>query len=189
MPVESPELIQQLRQASRHMVRELGFMQSTLAATDYPPSAVHALLEIGQGHALTAGDLVTLLGLEKSSVSRLVRKLVDAGEISEQADARDARAKRLQLTAQGRQTLSGIDRFAQAQVAAALAHLSADQQRRASTGIADYARALRAVRLGEAPEPPECWSIARGYRPGVIGRIAEMHARYYADLAGFGQPF
>ncbi|MCO7573437.1 GNAT family N-acetyltransferase [Pseudomonas chlororaphis] len=189
MPVESPELIQQLRQASRQMVRELGFMQSTLAATDYPPSAVHALLEIGQGHALTAGDLVTLLGLEKSSVSRLVRKLVDAGEISEQADARDARAKRLQLTAQGRQTLSGIDRFAQAQVAAALAHLSADQRRRASTGIADYARALRAVRLGEAPEPPECWSIARGYRPGVIGRIAEMHARYYADLAGFGQPF
>lgn len=189
MPVESPELIQQLRQASRQMVRELGFMQSTLAATDYPPSAVHALLEIGQGHALTAGDLVTLLGLEKSSVSRLVRKLVDAGEISEQADARDARAKRLQLTAQGRQTLSGIDRFAQAQVSAALAHLSADQQRRASTGIADYARALRAVRLGEAPEPPECWSIARGYRPGVTGRIAEMHARYYADLAGFGQPF
>ncbi|WP_265533616.1 bifunctional helix-turn-helix transcriptional regulator/GNAT family N-acetyltransferase [Pseudomonas saponiphila] len=189
MPVESSELIQQLRQASRQMVRELGFMQATLAATDYPPSAVHALLEIGQGHAVTGGDLVTLLGLEKSSVSRLVRKLVEAGEISEQADARDARSKRLQLSAQGRRTLAGIERFAQAQVAAALGHLSADQQRRVSTGIADYARALRAARLGEVPEAPEGWSIARGYRPGVIGRIAEMHARYYADLAGFGQPF
>ncbi|RXU67868.1 MarR family transcriptional regulator [Pseudomonas protegens] len=189
MSSPSAGFIPQLRQASRQMVRELGFMHSTLAATDYPPSAVHALLEIGQGNALTASDLVTLLGLEKSSVSRLVRKLVEAGEIGEQADAQDARSKRLHLTAQGRQTLDGIDRFAQAQVAAALAHLSADQQLCASTGIADYARALRAVRLGEAPEPPECWSIAAGYRPGVIGRIAEMHACYYAARAGFGQPF
>lgn len=189
MSSPSAGFIPQLRQASRQMVRELGFMHSTLAATDYSPSAVHALLEIGQGNALTAGDLVTLLGLEKSSVSRLVRKLVEAGEIREQADAQDARSKRLHLTAQGRQTLSGIDRFAQAQVAAALVHLSADQQLCASTGIADYARALRAVRLGEAPEPPACWSIARGYRPGVIGRIAEMHACYYAARAGFGQAF
>ncbi|NBF04042.1 GNAT family N-acetyltransferase [Pseudomonas sp. Fl5BN2] len=185
-------LVPQLRQASRQMVRELGFLQNTLAATDYPPSAVHALLEIGQGNALTASDLVLLLGLEKSSVSRLVRKLVKAGEISEQADAQDARSKRLQLTAQGAQTLGGIDRFAQAQVAAALAQLSGQQQRGAATGIADYARALRAVRLGEVlepPKPPECWSIACGYRPGVIGRIAEMHASYYAARAGFGQPF
>ncbi|MGY5332215.1 bifunctional helix-turn-helix transcriptional regulator/GNAT family N-acetyltransferase [Pseudomonas protegens] len=189
MPSSSASLIPSLRQASRQMVRELGFMQATLAATDYPPSAVHALLEIGQGNALTAGDLVTLLGLEKSSVSRLVRKLVDAGEISEQAHDQDARSKKLQLSARGRQTLAGIDRFAQAQVAAALAHLSPAQQRSACAGIADYARALRAVRLGDVPEPPERCSIARGYRPGVIGRIAEMHARYYADLAGFGQPF
>ncbi|MCU7647166.1 GNAT family N-acetyltransferase [Pseudomonas piscis] len=189
MSSQSASLIPQLRQASRQMVRELGFMQATLAATDYPPSAVHALLEIGQGHALTAGDLVTLLGLEKSSVSRLVRKLVEAGEISELAHEQDARSKKLQLSARGRQTLAGIDHFAQAQVAAALAHLTAEQQRSASAGIADYARALRAVRLGEAPEQLACGTIARGYRPGVIGRIAEMHACYYAARAGFGQPF
>lgn len=160
MSSQSASLIPQLRQASRQMVRELGFMQATLAGTDYPPSAVHALLEIGQGHALTAGDLVTLLGLEKSSVSRLVRKLVEAGEICELAHEQDARSKKLQLSARGRQTLEGIDHFAQAQVAAALAHLTAEQQRSASAGIADYARALRAVRLGEAPEQLACGTIA-----------------------------
>lgn len=189
MSSQSASLIPRLRQASREMVRELGFMQATLAATDYPPSAVHALLEIGQGNALTASDLVTLLGLEKSSVSRLVRKLVEAGELSELAHEQDARSKQLQLTARGRQTLQGIDRFAQSQVAAALGHLSPAQQCNASAGIADYARALRAVRLGQIPEQPECASIACGYRPGVIGRIAEMHASYYATRAGFGQPF
>ena len=34
-------LIQQIRTASRLMVRELGFMNTTLAATHYSPSAVH----------------------------------------------------------------------------------------------------------------------------------------------------
>ncbi|MEO6680028.1 MAG: MarR family transcriptional regulator, partial [Pseudomonas sp.] len=32
------DLINLVRSASRLMVRELGFMQATLAATDYPPS-------------------------------------------------------------------------------------------------------------------------------------------------------
>ncbi len=29
-------------------------------------------------------------------------------------------------------------------------------------------------------------TIHRGYRPGCIGRIAELHARYYHSLVGFG---
>ena len=40
-------LVDAIRAASRQMVRELGFLQTTLAATDYPPSAVHTLIEIG----------------------------------------------------------------------------------------------------------------------------------------------
>lgn len=32
-------------------------------------------------------------------------------------------------------------------------------------------------------------SIQRGYVPGCIGRIAELHARYYHQLVGFGLAF
>nr|WP_315426602.1 GNAT family N-acetyltransferase [uncultured Albidiferax sp.] len=32
-------------------------------------------------------------------------------------------------------------------------------------------------------------SIHSGYAPGCIGRIAELHARYYHPLVGFGLPF
>ena len=31
--------------------------------------------------------------------------------------------------------------------------------------------------------------IRRGYEPGVIGRAAELHGRYYADAWGSGAPF
>ena len=44
--MQNASLINEIRVASRLMVRELGFMNATLAATDYSPSAVHTLLEI-----------------------------------------------------------------------------------------------------------------------------------------------
>ena len=47
MPGLNVALVDEIRSASRQMVRELGFMEATVAATDYPPSAVHAVLEIG----------------------------------------------------------------------------------------------------------------------------------------------
>jgi hypothetical protein len=50
-----------VRNASRRMVRELGFMQPTLAETDLPPSAVHAIIEIGNQGAMTANHLAQVL--------------------------------------------------------------------------------------------------------------------------------
>ena len=32
-------------------------------------------------------------------------------------------------------------------------------------------------------------SVEKGYRPGCIGRICELHARFYSKLVGFGLPF
>ena len=95
-------LIDDIRAASRLMVRELGFMDATVAASDYPPSAVHTILEIGIRGPLTSGELGDFLRLEKSSVSRMVRKLIDCGELRETADELDARSKLLSLTAKGR---------------------------------------------------------------------------------------
>src|SRR5579885_1930822 len=88
-------LIDDIRAASRQMVRELGFMDATVAGSDYPPSAVHTLLEIGLRGPMTAMQLAEFLHLEKSSVSRMVRKLIEAGELKEASDPRDARVKPL----------------------------------------------------------------------------------------------
>ena len=190
--MQTPEvaLVEHVRAASRQMVRELGFMQSTLAATRYPPSAVHAILEIGARRSLAAAQLADFLGLEKSSVSRMVRKLVDAGELEEAAHGTDARVKTLTLTAQGQHTLAGIHAFGRQQVASALARLPTSEQQLVGQGLARYAEALEAQRLDTAvvvPSGPV--HIVAGYQPGVIGRVTEMHARFYARSVGFGQFF
>ena len=186
MPQHDLSLVDDIRAASRQMVRELGFMQATLAATDYPPSAVHAILEIGAQGSMAASQLAQALGLEKSSVSRMVRKLVEAGELKETADGEDGRVKRLALTAKGRRTLAAIEAFGRQQVTAALDRMQPPQQQAVSRGLALYAQALQAHRQEEPLPAPAQIQVLPGYRPGCIGRIVEMHARFYARHAGFG---
>jgi len=180
LPAHDP-LVAPIRDASRRIVRELGFMRRGLAGTDLPPSAVHALIEIGTRPARpTASDLGAALLLEKSSVSRMLRKLVDDGAVRETADPRDARAKTLALTPRGRAMLAAIDRFARERVEAALSRLLPEQRRAVATGLSLYADALA------AQPPAQAVTIESGYRTGLIGRCAEMHARYYSRTSGFG---
>jgi len=142
-------LVDDIRAASRLMVRELGFMETTLAATDYPPSAVHSILEIGINGPLTAMQLGAILHLEKSSVSRMLRKLIEMGELKETVDPDDNRIKPLSLTAKGRRTLASLHDFGRHQVLGALAPLSAAEQRTVREGLILYARALKAMRSAE----------------------------------------
>lgn len=190
MSVSYPDnaLVDEVRAASRLMVRELGFMRATVAATAYGPSAVHAILEIGARGTMTGSQIAEVLGLEKSSVSRLVAKLVAAGEVVGIPAEGDARTKPLRLTAQGEATLAAIHAFAGRQVAAALARLDDSRRRTVAAGLTAYAQALREERLGAPAEGPVP-RIVRGYRPGALGRIAEMHGRTYARTLGFGPLF
>jgi DNA-binding MarR family transcriptional regulator len=139
-------LIDDIRTASRQMVRELGFMDATIASTDYPPSAVHAILEIGMHGPMTSAQLADVLCLEKSSVSRMVRKLIDGGELRENSDADDARVKPLSLTQKGRRTLAALHDFGRRQVSGALNQLTNAERRTVREGLRLYARALKADR-------------------------------------------
>ncbi|TCL49437.1 MarR family transcriptional regulator with acetyltransferase activity [Raoultella planticola] len=188
-PLINESLINEIRRASRLMVRELGFMNSTLAATDYSPSAVHTLLEISANGAMTAAQLVQILGLEKSSVSRMLSRLLAAGELQEKPDGEDARFKRLELTEQGRGTVSRINDYGAMRVVDALTHLDAGQQQNVALGLTAYAQALAKCRDVPRPAAANNVTIVSGYRPGMIGRIAQMHGEYYARHHGFGHFF
>ncbi|WBM69096.1 bifunctional helix-turn-helix transcriptional regulator/GNAT family N-acetyltransferase [Buttiauxella sp. WJP83] len=183
------QLIEEIRAASRLMVRELGFMNTTLAATNYSPSAVHSLLEIENNGALTAAQLVQILGLEKSSVSRMLTRLLAAGELQEVQARHDARVKLLKLTDKGADTVKKINEYGSMRVIKALENLDAAQQKTVAHGLSAYARALENCRDVDMPSSSETIEIITGYMPGMIGRIAEMHGTYYAKHHNFGHFF
>src|SRR5207302_6805454 len=110
------------------------------------PSAVHTILEIGARGPMTSVQLAEILHLEKSSVSRMVRKLIECGELKEASDAEDARIKPLSLTPKGRRTLAALHDFGRRQVSGALSHLTETERRIVREGLVIYAAALRAGR-------------------------------------------
>ena len=179
-------LVEEIRAVSRSMVRELGFMGGDFAGTDLSPSAVHALLEIEKGET-TARDLGVLLRLEKSSISRMLRKLVNAGDIKEESGDSDGRVKRISLTPAGKKRVAEIHDFARTQVVTALNRLSPGQDRAVLEGLRLYTNAL--ATHGEKHTAAPCIEVVSGYIVGLIARITEMHAVYYSRESGFGQRF
>lgn len=177
-----------IRRASRVLVRELGLLKPTLAATSLSASGVHALIEIRAAGSLSAQALADRLLLEKSSVSRLVAKLTAAGLLQSQDDASDARIKPLTLTSAGVACLAEIDRFADDQVRNALCHLKPTHISSVADGLSAYADALRAARLGSNLSNT-AWAIEAGYRPGLVGECIALQAQHYAVASGFGVAF
>jgi DNA-binding MarR family transcriptional regulator/predicted GNAT family acetyltransferase len=161
------------------MVRYLGFMRPTLADTDLSASAVHAIVELGNHGRLTANQLSQTLLLEKSSVSRMLGRLVERGLVTEAASEADGRSKILSLTADGRSLFAEIDRYASHQVGRALDTLRGDLRSQVVNGLSAYASALEAAGDAEVPDAGAGVEIVAGFLPGAAGRIAEMQGRYY----------
>ncbi len=183
--IVDPALIEDIRALSRALVRDWGFMGGAFAGTDLSPSAVHALIEIEKG-GLTARDLGGRLRLEKSSVSRMLRKLVASGDVSEAPDATDGRIKVLSLTAEGRARVAAIHAFARRQVAGALECLGAGEERIVLDGLRLYSKALEGRASGDGVSVIE---IVAGYHPGLVARVTDMHMRYYTREHGLGRRF
>ncbi|VVE15893.1 MarR family transcriptional regulator [Pandoraea aquatica] len=185
--------ILELRDFSRKLVRELGFMRTTLADSDLAPSAVHAIIEIGATPGISAKDLGNILRLDKSNTSRQVAKLEASGLVRRATANDDARTSELSLTEAGQKLRRKIDRFATEQVSSALRRIVPADQEALVRSLALYADALAkdnsdnsAKRVDEAGIDVQ---IAQGYQPGCIGDIASLHARYYAEHWGFGAYF
>lgn len=183
----NPAVIEQIRAASRSMARAWGFLGDRFAGTTLSPSAVHALIEIDKPSPINARELGLRLQLEKSSISRLLRKLIDAGDVLEETNADDARVKVLSLTESGKRRVAAIHSYARTQVSQALDRLKPEQVRVVLQGLSLYTSVFQADVDMEAAQVP--FSIEQGYQPGLIARITQMHALYYARTAGLGQHF
>jgi DNA-binding MarR family transcriptional regulator/GNAT superfamily N-acetyltransferase len=191
MPAKSREAtILELREFSRRLVRELGFMRTTLADSDLAPSAVHAIIEIGANPGISAKALGNILRLDKSNTSRQVARLESCGLVKRKTAIDDARSSELYLTGAGQTLRKKIDRFATDQVSAALRRMVPADQQALVRSLALYADALtqnNAAKsaVGDADIAP----VLEGYQPGCIGDIASLHARFYSEHWGFGAFF
>jgi len=116
-------------------------------------SEARALIELMSPRGIAQGELASLLGLDKSTVSRLASGLERKGWIRRGRDEDNQRYVRLYLTAEGRAIADRVWRAWQSRQARILAALSADERAGLSAGLQGLVRGLAAEGLlGESAD-------------------------------------
>ena len=116
------------------------------------PSEARALIELVSARGIAQGELAGLLGLEKSTVSRLAAGLERKGWVRRGRDEENQRYVRLYLTPEGRIVAARVWAAWQSRQARILGALSAEERAGLSAGLRGLVRGLAAEGLlGEAP--------------------------------------
>jgi DNA-binding MarR family transcriptional regulator len=114
-------------------------------------SEARALIELVAARGIAQGELAVLLGLDKSTVSRLAAGLERKGWLRRGRDEANQRYVRLYLTPQGREVAGRVWQAWQSRQARILAALSADERAGLSAGLGGLVRGLAAEGLLSDP--------------------------------------
>jgi DNA-binding MarR family transcriptional regulator len=117
-------------------------------------SEARALTELLAAHGIAQGQLAALLGLEKSTVSRLAAGLESKGWIRRGRDEQNHRYVRLYLTPPGRAVADRLWQAWRSRQARILAGLTAEERAGLATGLRGVLRGLVAEGLLAASPPP-----------------------------------
>jgi DNA-binding MarR family transcriptional regulator len=141
------------------------------------PSEARALIELVSARGIAQGELAGLLGLEKSTVSRLAAGLERKGWIRRGRDEGNQRYVRLFLTQEGRAIATQVWGAWQSRQARILGALSPEERVGLSTGLRGLVRGLAAEGLlGDSPAPGPDERPGGAARPGLKSEERETRA-------------
>jgi len=205
--------IASLRDASRRLVREWGFLRSVFANSSLSPAAVHCLIEISNARTTQArrpSHLHAELRVSREELEPILSDLIASGSIAVDDEFSDASGDAAyRLTDTGAQMLRAIDEYAQDQVARALAMTSTPGaaaditaafrlyttalERARTTATPDSSRSTSPgtvpTAIPQALAPARTVMVAAGYRPGIVSSALQMHMDYYHGAVGWGCEF
>ncbi|MEM9530830.1 MAG: helix-turn-helix domain-containing GNAT family N-acetyltransferase [Pseudomonadota bacterium] len=144
-----PELISDLREAARTLVREFRVVDGSGCFPGNSAPECHLLMELDLRGVATATELGDILLMEKSSLSRIITRLTKAGLIDRDTAATDRRQRHLKLTRDGRTRVRDIHDRADDQVRRALSFVAEPDRSGVLEGLQRYAKALRYARLSD----------------------------------------
>lgn len=99
-----------LRELLRILVRNLGILEkSDVSCCGVTIAQCHAIVEIGRIKKISLIELADLLRLDKSTMSRTINNLVEAGLVKRVIDAENRRYISIQLTDQGIDVFESIE--------------------------------------------------------------------------------
>jgi DNA-binding MarR family transcriptional regulator/N-acetylglutamate synthase-like GNAT family acetyltransferase len=166
-------VINELRQAARKLIRELGMLKLNMSRSHRTPQHWHTLIEIANEPNITTTKLGKMLLLSSSSMSRIVNALQKDNLIT-YSDGADKREKHLEITQYGLSELKKIDEFSVIKIKGALEFLNEVDQHDVIVGLQKYADALEKSRLMREQIKIHTLSTSRIIRKQIINMIENI---------------
>ncbi len=170
-------LISQVRRFNRTVTQRVGALDDEFLARHRPLGQARLLWEIGPDGA-DVRALRARLDLDSGYLSRLLRALQADGLVDVDASGADGRVRTARLTPRGRAERAELDRRADDAAASILGPLSASQQDRLASAMAEVERLL----MASAVEVAVCHPASPAARACLRAYVAELGRRFDAGF-------
>ncbi len=180
MQDEQTKAIAHIRSFNRFYTHTLGLLNRHILDSDFSLTEVRILMEIGKSPSSQSNAIADRLAIDRSFVSRILKRLMSKGLISKTPCGKDARAKDIAITSEGRAVLAEMDARSNTQIASLINGLS-------STALCEIEQAMSLIRrqFSAALYPVRI----RGYQPGDAQYIIHRHRDLYAQEYGLSSTF
>lgn len=176
---EPSKAIAHIRSFNRFYTHLLGLLDRHILDSDFSLTEARVLLEISKSERCQANALADRLKIDRSYMSRIVRRLEGKGLLA-RAAAKDGRALDISITPQGRAVLVELDGRSEAQVLSLIKGLPQAEL----TAVLDAMNLIR-DRFSQAVYPV----TIRGYQPGDEAYIIRRHRELYREEYGLDEVF
>jgi len=182
--VSSDLQIETIRRFNRFYTQRIGVLEDGLLASPFTLAQARVLFELGTRDAVTAGQMVELLGLDPGYLSRILQGFAASQLLKRQRSADDGRRTQLSLTAKGRKAFGTLDGRSRCAIAEMISPLSPTQRQR-------LLGAMQSIKetLSETESTPDVNVVIRPYRIGDVGWAIERHGSLYAEEFGWNGEF
>jgi len=136
-----PGTISEIRAFNRFYTDLIGLLDKHLLNSDYSLAEARILYEVHNGHSVQASQIMTAMQIDKSYLSRLLKKLEKEGLISKTASENDARANLLSLTTLGQNLFDTLNRASDEQIDVLINRLPEQQQQK----LVDHMQSIRKI--------------------------------------------
>jgi len=178
------EVVRDIRAFSRFYTDIIGLLDQHLLDSSYSLAEVRILYELYNGGDMQASNLMELMRIDKSYLSRVLKKLERDGLIGRLRSDKDGRAVVLSLTVKGKAEFEVLNEASDNQIARLLAPLADSQKQAMAAEMRSVMQALKPRRL-----TLNDISIRNELRPGDLGYVAYLHGELYTRECGYGLNF
>lgn len=165
--------IEDLRTASRKLIRELGMLELEPEDSLKTPAHWHALIEISKRPGITISELGRLLLMSISTISRVVKLLVKNGCLDFK-EGDDKREKSLFLTDLGQKEVQKINIFSDTKIKGAFEFLKGEEIFQIIRSITQYEEALEKSREMREAVKIMTLSTSRTIRNQIVNMVTDI---------------